>query len=388
MISDPGWAGSFFTSTPQGIGVRQYWVNVRGVGMGGTGLAIFDPISLANYNVAQWRHIKDTRAFVLFQYSLSRTDFGQLAFASSTGNFGGFTFAVPIKQKKWIVGISLLPYTEVDFNYSQDNSDSEVEYQESIFSRGNLNKAQFSIVWTPHSRLGFSVNGNFYFGTIRDRYQLRFQDPSFFNSSHEIEYRFHGPGVGFSMDFQPSSRIMLGGFVDLRPRLNVSRVYFSPISNEEVDIHGSSHLPIHFGVGSSLRLGSRFMVALDYTQQNWSEGFGIETIPKSILNNWYQIGIGLEHGMLKKPNIKLLNRLDIRGGFSITQLGYKFNDQGVREYAVHFGLGIPFFFFKSRLDLAIKAGIRGDKKKNLVEEKFFKVLISASVGELWFQRPR
>ena len=381
-------AGSFFTSSARGIGVRLYSVSARGMGMGGTGLALSDVRSLATYNVSQWYQLRDTRIQSQFSYQVDRSDVGKDVFSRSTGNFGGFSFAVPIERHRWVMGLSLTPYTQVDFDYKEDGTTEGKDFTESVFSKGTISKAQLSLVYSPHSKFALAISANFYFGTIRDRFVFNFADNSFFNSSHSIEYRFQGPGGGFSFNYRPSSRLNFGGFADFQSNLNVSRVFSSPVSNEKFNVTGGGHFPVHYGVGTSFQIHSGLLLAADYSAQNWGDGFGIAAIPREILEDWWHVGAGLEHKIVHKQGEKFVDYMDLRGGFSVTQLGYKFNGNGVKEFALHGGLGIPFFSHVGRLDIGLKAGIRGRKSKNLASEKFFKILFSVSMGELWFQRPR
>ena len=78
----------------------------------------------------------------------------------------------------------------------------------------------------------------------------------------------------------------------------------------------------------------------------------------------------------------------MRAGFSYGTIGYQFDGNTVIEYGGHFGLGIPFFRGRARLDFAFIAGKRGDKNKVLAEENFYRLIISVSAGELWFKNIR
>jgi len=394
LVTLPLQAGSYFSSFSQGVGLRLYWTDARGIGMGGTGLATADSMALPQYNTALWRHIDKTRAYFSMQYNRHNIDVAGFKFTRATGNFGGLSLAIPIKKNRWVLGASLYPYTDVGFEITQRNNFNDLVFDESIFLDGNINRAQLILIWSPHPKIGIAVNGSYYFGLIQDRFVLRFEDNSFFDSSHEIKYQFQGAGIGFSVDFQPTSWLTLGGFVDFKPSLDVERIFDSPISNETIKVTRSAFLPLQFGIGSGFRLSKRWVAALDGSYQRFSKGFGFQNQSLKNFQDWYFVGVGFERkqkqvrGKVFQKGRKLFDKIDLRTGFSISQLGYKFNGSGVKEYAGHFGLGIPFFFGVNRLDMGIRAGIRGNKKLNLAEEKFIQVLISVSVGELWFQRPR
>ena len=128
-------------------------------------------------------------------------------------------------------------------------------------------------------------------------------------------------------------------------------------------------------------------MSADAVYQDWSKGLQLEQEVQN-LQEYSQIGIGLEHSHSREKTRKILKKFDSRIGFSYSQTGYIFQSQPINEYMLHFGLGFPFFQGQARMDLAFIAGIRGNKADTIVEEKYFKTIISISAGELWFQKER
>lgn len=388
-------AGSIFTSSSQGIGIKRYTVDIRGVGMGGTGLASLDSLGLSNYTLSKWRFINDTRATLGFMYSKTETELTNINFSTATTYMGNFNLAIPIKTHKVLVGLSLSPYSYTDFKYIMTIQDQGLTYDETVFLRGNITKAQFGLIWSPISKIGISVNGNYYFGNLKDQYQLTFNNSNYFNSFQQVEYQIRGPGIGLSLDFSPNKKLMFAGFIDFEPSIKLKRNTTAPFSEENREITNSGSFPMHFGIGSSYRVHPQLIFSMDYSAQKWSEGLGIkqfsmeglDVVTSSRLDDWYHFGIGIERNAKKSRNAKFFNLIDLRTGFSLTSLGYKFNNEPVIQYAGHFGLGIPFSG-TNRFDIAIVGGIRGDKSKNLVEEKFINFEFSVTMGELWFQKLR
>ena len=379
---------SFFSSSRENPGMREYITTTRGLGMGGTGLALPDGKSLNAYNVATWRHIRNTSITISMHYDYTITDYGWQSFSSSTANFNGMQLAIPLQRGKWVFGFSLTPYLWADYKYTLNFSQPAGDYQETIFYDGNLTRTQVSLAWSPVPRLGLAVSFNYYFGTFWDRYKITFNDPGFYDSPHEVEYEFHGPGAGFSFDLLMLDSLFLGGFLDLKPSLNFYKLLHSPITETTRKISGKSSLPLHWGLGSSYSFGGNWTVASDLTYQYFSRGFDIEKIDMSQLENWYRFGLGIERSHFHKRKRSLLQSIDIRTGVSVGKLGYKYNHNSVQEYGFHLGVGIPFFFDRSRLDIALQAGIRGDTKRTIARENFYKITLSISSGELWFQRIR
>ncbi|MFZ0390732.1 MAG: hypothetical protein WAN36_09780 [Calditrichia bacterium] len=381
-------ADSFFSSAEQGIGLRQYHTTTRGMGMGGTGLGMQDSVSLNAYNIAAMRHIPNSRITVLMNYTINQTDFGFQEVTTRTGYFSGLHLAIPLQRDKWVLAASLAPYTLVNFSYNQQHTGSLGTYEENTYFKGNLSRAHLSLVWSPLPQLGISAGMQYYFGTIKDRHWLIFNSQQLYNSSYELEYQFHGPGAGFSLEYQPLKALSLGGFVDLKPRLNFFKVSRSPIDFSEEEIQTKSSLPVFWGVGTSIQPSRRWRINADMAYQQWSGGFNIQTINLDRLEDWYHAGIGIERTHLPQRSRVFLDKIDIRAGASLSNIGYKFNNNAVMEYSGHVGLGIPFYQEKARFDIAFIAGIRGDRSQTVAQEKFFRFSFSISAGELWFQNLR
>ncbi len=376
---------SFFTSSNEGIGVRQYITTVRGMGTGGTGLALPSAMSLNAYNIATWRYTKYTKINISMRYDRTEMEFGSNTNNSSTGNFSGLQLAIPIVKNKWVFGISLAPYTLVDFKFRRDFESEAGQYQETTFFEGNLARSQVNLVWAPSQDFSIGASFNYFFGTIEDRYRLQFNNEQLLNSNFEIEYQFQGPGAGLSAQLRVVDSLYVGGFFDVKPSLNFFRTQDSPITFEREEIKNKSTLPVFWGIGSSYKFKQQWFVSADFAYQHWSNGFNIDGIDLEELEDWYHVGFGIEHVHSKKRNISFLNKFDIRTGLSFGNIGYKFNNSTVMEYRAHLGLGLPFFQEKGRFDIALIGGIRGDKSENLAQEKFLRILFSVSASELWFQ---
>lgn len=379
---------SYFSSAKEGIGYHEYVPSVRGLGMGGTGLALPDSVSLNAYNIATWRHIKITRISILMRLDYNQTNLASQSFSSNTGKFGGIQLAVPLKRDKVAFGLSITPYTFVNFGFSHRIENELGSYEENVFFEGDLSRSQLNFSWSPHPNFGIGVSFNYFFGSIQDRYKLIFDEQAFYNTVFRNEYRFHGPGLGSSFDWKLFNSLRLGGFLDLKPKIKFTKVFLSPLDFQEEEVTEDGSLPLFWGIGSSYQLSHRWLITADYAAQKWSEGFELSGVETKVLDDWYRAGFGIERAHSKKRTAVFLNKIDIRAGISISQIGYLFNDESVQEYTGHFGLGIPFFQNRARLDFGFLAGIRGDKQKNLAEEKFFRVFISLSAGELWFQKLR
>lgn len=383
----PVQAGSYFASQHNGMGIRQYSTTVRGVGMGMTGIAALDSLSLTNYGISQWRYIRATRISVgVFYQRINLTPRGQ-QLNSTLAGFSGINIAIPLSQRRWVMGINLQPYSRIDFKASETITSNGQTFTQNSLSTGNIAKAQLNLAWSPSPAFGVSLHGHLYFGSIEDQYQFDFLDNSFNDISHTLKYTITGPGMGFSADYRPLPWLTLAGFVDLRSfPLKVKTAYTSQIVlADTLQKRNLETFPLQFGLGSALRLGSRWNLALDYAYQKWSATL---KEPAPNYQDWFHFGMGFERERLAQYNARFFDRMDYRAGFSATRLGYKFNNQSTMEYGIHLGLGIPFGNYRNRLDFAVSGGMRGSESKNLAEEKFLNFRVEVNIGERWFQSGR
>lgn len=379
-------AGSYFSSKPKGLGLRSYTTGVRGFGMGNTGLAATDSIMLNNYVTSQWRRIDFTRATFGMYYQRFSTDLEDNSFSTSTADLAGMNIAIPLKHGEWVLGLSLQPYTTVDFKTSQTVESDSISFTQYSLSSGSISKAQISLIWSPFPALGLSLNGNYYFGALRDNYEFRFTESSFLSTSHTVKYSISGPGVGVSMDFQPVRAISLGGFVDFQSSTDLRTTYLSQTTTFGDKSRNFDRFPLHYGIGASFKVDNRWSLAVDYTSQDWVKTMRAEN---NEFDNWSHTGVGIERKQSpKRRNVGFFDRMDLRAGYSNARLGYKFNGEPVTQNAVHLGLGIPFSSSLNRIDVGVEAGVRGDLQKNLAKEQYTNFQISISIGELWFQKIR
>jgi hypothetical protein len=337
--------------------------------------------------MAAWRYIDNSKINVAMRYSFVSTDLAEQQFSSSTANFGGLQLAIPIKKKSWVLGVSFVPYSSTNFSYILRNQNPTRSYEENVYYEGNVARSQLGLAWSPHNRFAISVALNYFFGAIKDRYYLLFNDPTIGDNFYVLDYQFRGPGLGTSAHISITDQIQLGGFLDLEPKINYTLVRRSSITLEEEKYEIDTNFPIFAGLGSDYQFHPQWTISADFVMQNWEKGLNHQKEAENV-EKYYQFGIGIEHAHFKGKTKFILNKFDTRAGFSYSNVGFLVNGNSIKEYAAHVGFGIPFFQGRARLDFAFIGGIRGDKSKTIAEETFFKSYISISAGELWFQKIR
>ncbi|MEL6823376.1 MAG: hypothetical protein AAFP70_16580, partial [Calditrichota bacterium] len=234
-------AQTVFSTYKNGIGLKQYYSSVRGLGMGNTGIASIDSLTLGNYGVSQWIKSPDTRASISMDYQNVRLAAIDTTQRISTASFTGISFAIPFKESGWMLGASITPYSHVDYKTTQTVESGGIAFPQINVIDGTISQGKLNLIWAPSEQSGISVSGNFFFGTIEDRYQFPFSSDDDFSGLLEyisgvynVEYSVFGAGIGFSghYDLIPN-RLKVAGFADLQPSVDVQISYPEAIVEPE-----------------------------------------------------------------------------------------------------------------------------------------------------------
>jgi hypothetical protein len=81
-----------------------------------------------------------------------------------------------------------------------------------------------------------------------------------------------------------------------------------------------------------------------------------------------------------------LKRITYRAGFSYEKTPFAINNKQLTDLGINFGLSLPTG--RSSLDFAFRAGKRGDKSVNVLEETYFKIYFGITFNDRWFIRRR
>ena len=74
-------------------------------------------------------------------------------------------------------------------------------------------------------------------------------------------------------------------------------------------------------------------------------------------------------------------------GLSMRQLPYLENNTEINDFGINFGVSFPVSGYSS-LDAAFKYGFRGTTDNNLIQERYFQVVIGATINDRWFIKRR
>jgi hypothetical protein len=160
---------------------------------------------------------------------------------------------------------------------------------------------------------------------------------------------------------------------------------FSPSSEKKIEKNQTITFPVNGTVGFSFVPFERWIIGGDLDYINWKSGYKLNGLPVKNMENNFRLGAGIERTPSPRRLASYGDRVNYRAGVFFGQLNYLSNDKPVNEYGFSLGFGLPIRSGRSRIDIALLAGQRGDIALNGLSEKFFRMSISISANELWFQ---
>ncbi|GBD87670.1 hypothetical protein BMS3Abin03_01604 [bacterium BMS3Abin03] len=388
------------TYTRNGIGDMDYTYSARSLGLGHTGVSMLNRDYVEILNPASWAAIKLTRielSLVLNGVSLSNSS--QSGYYADA-DFKGFTFAFPISNKYGIGFASgLVPYSRISYKVVEnfDAAEPGIPAYTTIYEgKGGLTRLFMGASYTLP--FGWVIGGTaeYYFGTLNYKSNIDFSGSSFKSGEYDLIYRATGFGSTVGLitqdladlfNSETISNLRIGVSANIVSDLNTdTSLTTNPNTVGDTISSGSTimKIPIRITGGITLGLFKKYNINIDYIYQPWSE-FKIGNKPSKNLRDVYKLSGGFEYKPVMQTDASLWEQIVWRLGLSYEISQYRINGTDITQYSAFGGLSFPLSLGNS-VDLGFEYSLRGTTDSNLIREKFYRINVGISFGELWFIR--
>ncbi len=321
------------------------------------------------------------------------------------GNINYLATAFPVKPGKWTTAIGLMPYSNVDYNFSYTTtvtgSTDIVNISEE--GTGGYNQFFWSNGYAINKRIFVGVKATYLFSSEEKRFSNTIQDignvyTPIVTSRVTLSDFVFGAGLAFNQDSIFNSRVQfkagltydLGADVKARKFESFDRsINGQPAIASDTLVNnqrGTITLPSAIGVGISFNRSSKWMVGLDFKMQQWSDYQNFEGI-NTDLDDSYKITLGGEFTPDPSSVTSYLSRVTYKLGASYENTPYVINNNDVlnqvKDIGINFGWSLPVGRFSS-FDMAFRYGKRGSVDKTLIEENYYKVYLGITFNDQWF----
>jgi hypothetical protein len=367
-----------------GIGEWLEEYDIRGAALGSTGIGVIDIHNFASLNPASTAFSKKSMGYAgvgsMIRWTSDGTDEARRPSTFLTGLGAHVALSNGIG-----VRLTVSPATDGGYvlqrNVPTGWEDVERDVRREEGSRGLLRYAA-SVSWAAHDRLALAAGAGIYAGSLLDETSYEFGDSALARGwrscEDQMRLRFR-PASYFHAGalLRPIPRVSIGGFVVSRARSEVTGTYesFADKSAERVTNH--LDLPLGYGAGAAVLLGQRWRVSGDLVARQWEEveldDLASPWVGVGPFRNTLRWGAGIERLGSPDPRASYLSSIAWRAGYAV--IPWYIQDasgDGVDEWRVSFGAGLPVQRDRGSLDIALSWGHRGSEDTNGIEEKYFR----------------
>ncbi len=376
-----------------GLGILRFSTVDKTAGLGGLGIALFDPIYVNRYNPALWSELARVRISGGYLYEgTAMRDKVKNTFLTS-GNFDGVLFAIPLwKKYRLTFATGIMPFSTVNYSIKKDSVLENKYFSQRYKGEGGISNFVFGFSFRPFSKLSLGVRGEYYFGTIINSWEADFGSSEFFFSDIKRERNYGGlgftVGIAYGLGFRKNSLTM--GFVFSSP-VNLKGLttveYTIPVigSSTVSEVNElTSKLPYRAGFGFSYFVADRVQFSGDVYYQNW-EKFHINGEHPKEITDAMRIGAGVEVLPSREIMAGFFEKTSYRFGIFYNKTYFKIDEKQITELFFAIGFGFPVSF-DTRMNFSVEYGFRGDLE--IVRDRILRLSIGVNTGEIWFVKQK
>lgn len=320
------------------------------------------------------------------------------------GNLGYLALSFPASSK-WSLGVSLRPYSFVDYQRNSYNQIGKSIYEAQYIyqGKGGINKISFTNGFQLSKSLTVGVEAYYLLGLTNRiaKSQLRIGDGRDYTVSRDDRVNFSDfnlkLGAAWRQVLKPEKYLNFGVAYDLSNKISAARTTTiellnaggQAITNPDTVFQKNNlalKLPSTLRVGISYEKPYNLLVAFDYEQQDWSKYVGPSNNNEG-MRRAQSYHFGVEY-MPKFTSTKYRELMWYRAGFTYAQTPLMVGGKAIDDLSVSLGTSLPIGSgLVNFVNLSFVLGQRGDITTQTFRERYARVVLSLSLKDRgWFQK--
>jgi len=272
--------------------------------------------------------------------------------------FPYFSAIVPIRRSRFAINLSSIASGNYEAVHSENSGD--IGYTETSKVQANIYAAELAYAY-KHPFVNVGLAASYYVGG-RIRYsKLDFDDSSYMDSRYEATYKYENLGftVGLSRKFEQFS---LGAAYRAKTELKGDADLQTIFSEEDIG-DADFTIPAMISGGGAWKMNDRFRACVDVNYELWADTDDYEDP-----SNTYKVSAGIAYDPLWGYG-EWYERIPVRVGGYYRTLPFQKNGASIDEKSASFGFSVPLLTPDKKLQFGVQFTMRGDKEKNLVQDK-------------------
>lgn len=359
--------------------------------MGGVGYAMNSGRQINVMNPASYASI-DSLTF-LWDIGLSLTNLWSKEQGGSSKSTGGgldyVTMQFPLG--KYMGGsIGLLPYSSVGYAFGNEIAHGTTSHS----GYGGINQLYAGLSGRPFKN--FSIGANFFYQwghMVNDIYAYGTAgNTTLFERVMKVTDWNVSIGAQYTAEFSPKHKMTLGLTFTPGKSLhgNTWGVYYDVNNDTKPDtvgytkLNGNYTIPATWGAGISYTYNKKFTTEIDFTYQNWKNAkySAVESFETTNFDTRWKVNGGLQYQI--NPRGSYAQRMFLRAGTYYNHDYINIAGNGLREYGVTMGVGLPALGSKTLINIGFEYKRRQTSPARLVTEDYFNITLGINFNEMWF----
>lgn len=338
------------------------------------------------------------------------------------GGIGYIGYSFPVnKAKTWGLGFGILPQTFKGYDITTDIIDNRfiTEFE----GDGNLNKLYIQNGIKITDELSLGLDAGLLFGQIEDATFNTFLTGTSESVGQIAEQTVRGVlfnlGTQYETELAEDFNLTIGSTYrlesDLTNDVNTETFRFSILSSE-VNENGTIDIlqrnifegeesteelttiyPQEVSIGGNVNKKEKWSLGVNATVGFFDDFVGVNDDSSVNYRNSIELGLGGSFIPDFRNPKKAYEGFQYRYGGYFNQTFLTIEDQGINEYGISLGVGLPIRRntpgarirqIPSNIDLGVIFGQQGTLDNNLVQDSFIKGSVGLSLNDVWFQKKK
>ncbi len=398
--------GTFTPYSLYGVGDLHGNSTASTLGMGGIGLGIRDPRYINLKNIASLTE-RDTLSFMLDFGVYSRNMYladRNTKSAYNTANINNFVFSFPIKNKHSMI-VGIMPFSNMGYKFQTEEEDpslvakyGDIKYRK--YGNGSINQVFIGGAVKVNDYLSVGLQGLYYFGSQTNHSDVAFASGLIRSLQTGWKFTPHGFGLEASAQgtYKPSDdyQLTVGASYRMKNKLRGSVTRYAYAYDSEVSdtvsfnkTKSNIYIPSKLAFGVALKKNDKWAAGIDYERQDWSKAGFKDTPGVGYKAQAAQsVRVGIEFVPNRYDIRYRYKRMTYRAGFHYDKTYVSLDGKSINQIGFTIGTSIPVYRLNNSFNIAVDFGQRGSKTGNLVRENYINFIVSLSLHDLWFIKPK
>lgn len=327
----------------------------------------------------------------------------------TNSSFSYFMFGIPLHSRLgWGLAFGLSPYSNIGYNISSQRAFTDYTASEQVEGTGGLSRFHWGTGIKLVKNLSLGINMSYLFG--QTSYELKHIIPQPSNKFNIAETRtrnisgrqwqvglqYHKDSI-FGRNKKDNYVLVIGATYTLGADLNARQsqlvrsmgvgatrgtldsIYYTN------GVTGIVSMPYALATGLSLEKKDKWFAAADFNYTEWSSYQSFGRVDS--LRNSFGVSCGFSMVPKSTDYKHYYNRVEYRIGGRYDKGNLFINGTNISTYAISGGFGLPLGVkTKSRLNLTGEYMVRGSLENNLIQERYFRIILGINFSDKWFQR--